>query len=217
MPVTLYNQYGSPPCGFVRMVARHVGVDLELYNIDMFKGDHLTPEYLKLNPYHKAPTIDDDGFILYESSAIAYYLINKYAPASTLYPSCPKLRAQVDQVLATVTSTIQPHYFTFFKPRFFDLQSPTAKEFVAFEENVLDALHNHVGNNCGYAVGNCLTLADLTLLAHLTLCLELPVLRRDRFPRLQEYYASIKAELPYFNEINQQGIDILKERLKGLK
>ncbi|XP_037515511.1 glutathione S-transferase D1-like [Rhipicephalus sanguineus] len=168
MPVTLYNQYGSPPCGFVRMVARHVGVDLKLNNMDMFKGDHVTPEYLKegncwsslqLNPYHKAPTIDDDGFILYESSAIAYYLINKYAPASTLYPSCSEFRAQVDQVLATVTSTIQHHYFTFF----------------------------------------------------------LPVLRRDRLPGLQEYYASVKAALPYFDEINQHGIDLLNERLKGLK
>ncbi|XP_075539613.1 glutathione S-transferase 4-like [Dermacentor variabilis] len=217
MPVALYNQYGSPPCAFVRMVARHVGVDLELRNLDMFKGDHVTPEYLKLNPYHKAPTIDDNGFILYESSAIAYYLINKYAPSSTLCPSCPKLRAQVDQVLATVTSTIQPHYFAFFKPRFFDLKHPTPEEFAAFEENVLGGLQNHVGKDGGYAVGDSLTLADLTLLAHLTLCQELPVLRRDRFPRLRAFYTSVKTTLPYFDEINNQGIDLLNERLEGLK
>ncbi|KAH9382633.1 hypothetical protein HPB48_023181 [Haemaphysalis longicornis] len=48
------------------------------------------------------------------SSAICTYLCNKFAPASSLNPSCPKSRALVDQVLATITSTIQPHYFTFF-------------------------------------------------------------------------------------------------------
>uniref|UniRef100_A0A1E1X7K5 Putative glutathione s-transferase n=1 Tax=Amblyomma aureolatum TaxID=187763 RepID=A0A1E1X7K5_9ACAR len=217
MPVALYNQYGSPPCGFVRMVARHAGVNLQLRNLDMFNGDHLTTEYLKLNPYHKAPTIDDDGFILYESSAIAYYLINKYAPLSDLYPNCPKLRAQVDQVLATVTSTLQPHYFTFFKPRFFDLKMPTPDETSAFEENVLGNLNRHIGKSGSYAVGDCLTLADLSLLAHLTLCLELPILRSQKFPSLQAYYERHKLELPYFEEINQHGINMLNERLKGLK
>ncbi|XP_077551291.1 glutathione S-transferase 4-like [Haemaphysalis longicornis] len=217
MPVALYNQYGSPPCGLVRMVARHLDVELELRNLDMFKGEHLKPEYLTLNPYHKAPTLDDDGFILYESSAICTYLCNKFKPASSLNPSCPKSRAMVDQILATITSTIQPHYFAFFKPRFFDLKKPTPEDIAAFEENVLSSFDNHVGKDGGYAVGDMLTLADLSLAAHLTLCLELPVLRVDKFPRLKAYYERIKAELPYFDEINKPGIDLLNERLKGLK
>lgn len=53
-------------------------------------------------------------FHFISSSAICAYLVSKYAPDSCLLPKCIKQRAQVDKVLATITSTIQPHYFKFF-------------------------------------------------------------------------------------------------------
>ncbi|KAL1471849.1 hypothetical protein MTO96_039674, partial [Rhipicephalus appendiculatus] len=66
MPYTLYNINDSPPCAIVRMLAKHIGVDLELKKVDTFKKEQHTPEYLKLNPFHKIPTLSDDGFIVYE-------------------------------------------------------------------------------------------------------------------------------------------------------
>jgi glutathione S-transferase len=44
-----------------------------------------TPEYLALNPNARVPTIEDDGFVLYESMAINFYLAKKHK--SPLYPS----------------------------------------------------------------------------------------------------------------------------------
>ncbi|XP_049271318.1 LOW QUALITY PROTEIN: glutathione S-transferase D1-like [Rhipicephalus sanguineus] len=114
MPITMYTMIGSPPCAFVRSLAKKIGVELELKNLDFFKKEHLTPEYLKINPFHKVPTLDDSAFIVYESKAIAYYLLRKYAPKSELYPECVKHRTRIDQVLTAVCSTIQPHKVTFF-------------------------------------------------------------------------------------------------------
>lgn len=44
-----------------------------------------TAEYLALNPNARVPTIEDDGFVLYESMAINFYLAKKHN--SPLYPS----------------------------------------------------------------------------------------------------------------------------------
>jgi glutathione S-transferase len=39
-----------------------------------------TPEYRALNPNGRIPTIDDEGFVLWESNAICRYLAMRYAP-----------------------------------------------------------------------------------------------------------------------------------------
>jgi glutathione S-transferase len=44
-----------------------------------------TPEFLALNPNARVPVIEDDGFVLYESMAINFYLAKKHN--SRLYPS----------------------------------------------------------------------------------------------------------------------------------
>lgn len=49
-----------------------------------------TPEYLALNPNARVPTIDDDGFVLYESMAINLYLAKKHGK---LYPTDAKNEA----------------------------------------------------------------------------------------------------------------------------
>ncbi|KAM7312308.1 glutathione S-transferase 1 [Ixodes scapularis] len=208
MPVDLYNLYGSPPCGLVRMLAKHIGVELNVKNVNLAKGENRTPEFLKMNPFHKVPTIDDDGFVLYESTAICYYLLNKYAPDSELYPKCPRGRARVDQVLATMTSTIQPPFMAFFRPRFFTQSKPTDEEVKALEENVLQGIETLVGDG-NYALGDKLTLADLSLMAHLSLLAEIPVFDSGKFPKVAAYYERLKAELPYYEEINRPGISAL--------
>uniref|UniRef100_A0A131Z246 Glutathione S-transferase n=1 Tax=Rhipicephalus appendiculatus TaxID=34631 RepID=A0A131Z246_RHIAP len=216
MPYTLYNLYGSPPCAIVRMLAKHIGVDLELKNVDPFKKEHMTPEYLKLNPFHKIPTFSDDGFIIYESSAICYYLLRKHAPECELYPNCPRTRARIDQALATITSTIQPHYFKFFRPRFYELTKPTAEDLEQFEENVIKGFEHVLGEG-KYVLGDQLSLADLSLVAHLTLVFEVPFLNGDKYPKLKAYYNRLKAELPYFEEVNRQGITGLSTLSADLK
>ena len=50
-----------------------------------------TPEFLALNPNARVPVIEDDGFVLYESMAINFYLAKKHK--SQLYPTDPKNEA----------------------------------------------------------------------------------------------------------------------------
>ena len=50
-----------------------------------------TPEFLAMNPNARLPVIEDDGFVLYESMAINFYLAKKYK--SPLYPADPHQEA----------------------------------------------------------------------------------------------------------------------------
>lgn len=47
--VSLYYTIMSPPSRTILTVAEAIGLDLEKNNVDLFKGEHLTPEYLKVN------------------------------------------------------------------------------------------------------------------------------------------------------------------------
>lgn len=54
-----------------------------------------TDAYLAMNPNSLVPTIDDDGFVLWESNAILRYLAARYAPA--LWPQELQARARADR------------------------------------------------------------------------------------------------------------------------
>jgi len=59
-------------------------------------GGNKEPAYLALNPTGLVPTLDDDGFILWESNAIVRYLAARYG-AGTLEPADIKTRARANQ------------------------------------------------------------------------------------------------------------------------
>ena len=71
------------------------------------------PAYVKLNPNKLIPTIDDDGFVLWESGAILCYLASTYGNG-TLYPSDDRARGDayrwVFRQTGTVRSAIMPLY-----------------------------------------------------------------------------------------------------------
>lgn len=95
----LYFTLGSPPSRAVLQTIRMLGLDVEVKNLSLLKGEHLTPEFLKLNPMHQVPVLVDGDLILTESRAIMAYLANSRKPGSSLYPTDPKKRVLVDQML----------------------------------------------------------------------------------------------------------------------
>lgn len=99
MAIDLYYMDASAPCRSVIMTAKMVGAELNLKPTNLMAGEHMTPEFIAINPQHNIPTIVDDGLHLNESRAICAYLVNQYAKDDTLYPKDAKVRALVDQRL----------------------------------------------------------------------------------------------------------------------
>jgi glutathione S-transferase len=86
--------------------------------VDLAGRAHKKPEYLALNPYARVPTIEDDGFVLYESSAILMYLEDEH-PEPALVPAGAKARAEVDMHLRLCDSEMaRPAGTIIFQKRF---------------------------------------------------------------------------------------------------
>ena len=77
----------------------YLGLDCELQPIDLGRGDQLTPQYVALNPNKKMPTLEDSGFVLWESNAILLYMAAKH-PDRGLWPTDVKAQADVLRWLA---------------------------------------------------------------------------------------------------------------------
>lgn len=72
--------YGDPGSGSLRRVttaAAIMGVEIERVNVDLFKGESHTPEFLKLNPHGLTPVLQDGDTVIWEASAINLYLAEK--------------------------------------------------------------------------------------------------------------------------------------------
>ena len=87
-------------------VARELDLPIELMRLDMMAGEHKRPEFLKLNPNGKVPTLVDGSFVVWESNAIMLYLVQKHGK-SKLLPTELKARAEVDQWLFWQTAHLQ--------------------------------------------------------------------------------------------------------------
>ena len=80
--------YFAPQSRAVRTVwlLEEIGKDYELERFELGQKEMRGPEYAKVNPNGRVPTLVDGGTIITESTAIAQYLGAKYAPELTPGP-----------------------------------------------------------------------------------------------------------------------------------
>ncbi|XP_026740574.1 glutathione S-transferase 1-like [Trichoplusia ni] len=99
MSLKLYHFTVSGPSRGALLAARYLQLPIEIQPVNTFKKDNLKESFLKINPQHCVPTLEDNGFILWESRAIACYLADKYGKDEQFYPKDLQKRAFVNQRL----------------------------------------------------------------------------------------------------------------------
>lgn len=82
-----------------------LGLGYERIDAGMQFGVNNTPEYKAMNPNGLVPTIDDDGFVLWESHAIVRYLARKHG-LGTLCPSDARMNAEADRWMEWYSTTM---------------------------------------------------------------------------------------------------------------
>jgi len=93
-----------------------LGIPFERTDLGGRFGGNDDPKYRALNPNGLVPTIDDNGFVLWESNAIIRYLARKYGRGA-LYPREPETAAAaerwMDWQLAHLNPAIVPIFLGF--------------------------------------------------------------------------------------------------------
>jgi glutathione S-transferase len=75
--ITLYHSPASRAFTAYWML-EELGVPFDVRTIDIRKGEQKHPDYLKLNPAGKVPTLTDGAVVVSENPAIAIYLADRY-------------------------------------------------------------------------------------------------------------------------------------------
>jgi glutathione S-transferase len=69
------------------LVLEELGTPCERVKLDIKKGDTKKPEFLKLNPNGRVPTLVHDGVAIWESAAITIYLGETFGEKAKLWPA----------------------------------------------------------------------------------------------------------------------------------
>ncbi len=91
--IKLYTFPPSTNSRKVRIALIEKGLEFERINIDLTKREQKSPDYLKIHPFGQIPALDDEGFVVYDSTIINEYLEDEY-PYPSLMPSDSEGRAR---------------------------------------------------------------------------------------------------------------------------
>jgi len=156
-----------------------------------------TPEYRAMNPNGLVPTIDDEGFILWESHAIVRYLAAKHG-AGGLWPTDLRVRADADRWMDWAFS-----FAAALRPVFWNLiRTPADKrDHKLIDEGIqrTGELATYVDSALAkrsYIAGESLTMGDIPLGCHLQLWFRLDI-ARPAVPRLQAWFERLCARPAY--------------------
>jgi len=182
----------------VLWAAEELGLQYERVDAGMQFGVVKTPEYRRMNPNSLVPTIEDDGFVLWESHAIVRYLAAKHG-AGTLWPADLKQRADSDRWMDWA------HTFAreFQRPVFWPMARtpPEKRDLNAIREacrkcGELLAIADQVLSSRPFFAGNALTIGDIPLGCHVHLWMRLPI-ERPEHPNLKRWFERLCTRAAY--------------------
>jgi glutathione S-transferase len=171
-----------------------IGLDYEREDWGLPLRDPKVPEFLALNPNGTVPVIIDDGFVLWESSAVMRYLAQ--SRGSDLWPKSVRERALVDQWLTWQATELLPSWLyavTALLAKNPDFTDPDRiAESVSKWSANMRMLDVRLTEGGGFVANGRLSLADLALALSSHRWFSTPFDRPD-LPAVKEHYERLKA------------------------
>lgn len=207
MQQTLYVAPGSAPCRSVLLLLRQLpelAQSIEIRSVDLSAGEHLTDEFLAINPQHTVPTfVVDEGpgpVSMWQSRAIMRCLCSVTPRGAGFYPLVPMYRAQVDRLLDWDVGTFYPAVSDVVYPEVFQGTEPTERAEKKLRD-VLEYLEEVQLGDEAYLLGPGPTVADITIGIGSTM-VELVGRDLSGYPRIDAWRQQLE-RLPGWAEVNE--------------
>ncbi len=179
-----------------------IGLPFEREDVGGEFGKNKTPQYLALNPNGLVPTIDDDGFVLWESNSIVRYLAAKYGKGK-LWPADPQIAASASRWMDWQLSVLNAPVGTLFRAHLKNPKDdiPAAELEAAGKRGgeVWKMLDTQLASS-PFVAGKDLTVGDIALGNAIHRWYKFPV-ERPSLPHLQAWYDRLCARPAYQKHI----------------
>jgi glutathione S-transferase len=203
--IKIWGRANSGNVKKVLVVADELNVPYERVDAGMQFGIVDTPEYRKLNPNGRVPTIEDGDFVLWESHSICRYLAMKYG-GEPIYPTDPRARASIDRwldwLLSTLVAVDVPVFWATIRtpPEKHDKQAiaANAKKLA----DVMQILEDRLAGR-QYLEGNQVALSDLVLGIFVYRYLKNPFISRPAQPNLAAWCERLRVRPSYQAHVDQ--------------
>jgi len=181
--------------------AEELGLPYERIDAGLHFGVTKTPEYRRMNPNSLVPTIEDDGFVLWESHSIVRYLAAKHA-AGTLWPTDLRVRADAERWMDwafTFQSAMRDVFWGLIRT------PPEKRDMKAIEAgakrsaDLLEAVLETALAGKDYLAGKSFTMGDIPLGCEVQRWMRVP-LERPRLPNVEAWFERLRAR-PAFLKI----------------
>jgi glutathione S-transferase len=149
-----------------RWLLEEIGEPFEIVQLDMTKGEHKTPEYLKIHPHGVVPALVDGDLKLMESSAICMYIADKYPQKRMAPPVGTPARGLYYQWMVYCIATLEPPVLQIFLNTVMlpeEKRSPTAVEEARKTFAGVAAVLSQALTGKPYLLGNDFSAADVMI------------------------------------------------------
>ncbi|QKQ25915.1 glutathione S-transferase family protein [Candidatus Reidiella endopervernicosa] len=189
----LYNFEISGNCYKIRLLLSLLGIEHELVPVDLRQGENFEPALLKLNPRAQIPVLDDDGTIIWDSSAILTYLARQYGGERWL-PTDPLGMAEVVQWLAVSENEI---LYGLARARAIKLMNKpwNPEECRKLGEQALEVVEQQLAKS-SWLAGHTITIADIACYPYIGLSGD-GGFSLDPYPAIRQWMARIETQPGY--------------------
>lgn len=161
-----------------------------------------TPQYRALNPNGLVHTIEDSGFVMWESNAIVRYLAAKHG-AGRIWPENLNARAEADKWMdwqnTTLWPSLRPLFWNLIRTPMDQRNQQTMEESRARTAEILGYLDDHLKNHA-YVAGESLTMGDIPIGCGIWRWFALPI-ERPELPHLQRWFHLLRQRPAYQNTV----------------